>query len=129
MLHIPWRHVWHLLMPSRCCVFRQCLTSALAPIASQMHALAHTIPAPPLPPCSIGAHARALQCYESHVRGLHGGAGVNPAAHTTSHVYAQCEVSFLLEVYAQLDEPDGLAGALPSVGLRECWSAVNFCTL
>jgi hypothetical protein len=59
---------------------------------------------------SIGAHARALQYFESHLRRQHGAAGLNPAAFTANCSYAQSEVSFLLEVYAQLDEPDGLAG-------------------
>eukprot|EP00775_Hariotina_reticulata_P013107 gene13107-13235_t len=57
-----------------------------------------------------GAYARALQYYERHVRQVHGG-GLNPAAyHGGCSSYTYDEVSFLLEVYGQLEEPDGLAG-------------------
>uniref|UniRef100_A0A7R9VTK1 Serine/threonine-protein kinase ATR n=1 Tax=Chlamydomonas euryale TaxID=1486919 RepID=A0A7R9VTK1_9CHLO len=55
-----------------------------------------------------GAHARALQYFETYVRAENGGA-MNPAAHV-SVVYKPDQVSFLLEVYGQLEEPDGLSG-------------------
>ncbi|GAX74920.1 hypothetical protein CEUSTIGMA_g2366.t1 [Chlamydomonas eustigma] len=55
-----------------------------------------------------GGHARALQYFESYVRSTNGGA-MNPAAHS-SVTYHHHQVSFLLEVYGQLEEPDGLSG-------------------
>ena len=42
-----------------------------------------------------GAHARALQYYEMHVRAGHNGGGLNPAA-LTSAQYSDADVSFLL---------------------------------
>jgi hypothetical protein len=61
--------------------------------------------------CRCGAYARALQCYETYVRQVHGG-GLNPAAVPASGAvaYQYGEVSFLLEVYSGLEEPDGLTG-------------------
>ncbi|GAB4817356.1 hypothetical protein N2152v2_004402 [Parachlorella kessleri] len=56
-----------------------------------------------------GAHARALQYYETHVRASHNGGGLNPGA-LTSAQYSDADVSFLLEVYGRLEEPDGLEG-------------------
>ncbi|KAF5833342.1 hypothetical protein DUNSADRAFT_10383 [Dunaliella salina] len=58
-----------------------------------------------------GAHARALQDYESYVRSAQGG-GLNPSAHKSDVIYQSSQVSFLLEVYGQLEEPDGLAGLM-----------------
>lgn len=65
--------------------------------------------------CRCGAYARALQCYETYVRQVHGG-GLNPAAVPASGAvaYQYGEVSFLLEVYSGLEEPDGLTG-------EGCW--------
>lgn len=58
-----------------------------------------------------GAHARALQYFETYVRGVRGG-GLNPAAAPTRAEvsYTDEQVSFLLDVYGQLGESDGLAG-------------------
>ena len=41
-----------------------------------------------------------------------GGGGLNPAAYNQGCAagYSYNEVSFLLEVYGQLEEPDGLSG-------------------
>eukprot|EP00878_Enallax_costatus_P022474 GHUV01023843.1.p1 GENE.GHUV01023843.1~~GHUV01023843.1.p1 ORF type:complete len:1333 (+),score=447.74 GHUV01023843.1:514-3999(+) len=57
-----------------------------------------------------GSYARALQFFEVHVRAKHGG-GLNPAAYNGGcSSYNYDDVSFLLEVYGHLEEPDGLAG-------------------
>ncbi|WIA34494.1 hypothetical protein OEZ86_012821 [Tetradesmus obliquus] len=57
-----------------------------------------------------GSYARALQYFESYVRDKHGG-GLNPSAFNGGcSSYNYDDVSFLLEVYGQLEEPDGLAG-------------------
>ncbi|KAL6744647.1 hypothetical protein V8C86DRAFT_3152686, partial [Haematococcus lacustris] len=56
-----------------------------------------------------GAHARALQYYETWVRSVQGG-GLNPAACNSNIQYTSSQVSFLLAVYGQLEEPDGIAG-------------------
>ncbi|KAJ4806265.1 Serine/threonine-protein kinase ATR [Rhynchospora pubera] len=53
------------------------------------------------------AHARALMYYESHVRNNSG--SFNPAAET-SGVFSDKDISFLMKIYAGLDEPDGLLG-------------------
>lgn len=53
------------------------------------------------------AYARSLMYYESHVRGKSG--SFNPAAER-SGVFADEDVSFLMEIYSCLDEPDGLSG-------------------
>jgi len=60
--------------------------------------------------CSVGAHARAAQCFEGHLRAQYGGTGLNPASYTPAIAYDHADVSFLLQVYAQLEEPDGVAG-------------------
>lgn len=54
------------------------------------------------------AYARALMYFETHVHGLSG--GLNPAAAPRSGTFAEDDVSFLLEIYSGLDEPDGLGG-------------------
>ncbi|XP_072968879.1 serine/threonine-protein kinase ATR [Typha angustifolia] len=53
------------------------------------------------------AHARALMYYESHVREKSG--SFNPAAET-SGTFSDDDISFLMEIYSGLDEPDGLSG-------------------
>ena len=55
-----------------------------------------------------GAHARALQYYETYVREVRRGAYNIAAAYSAS--FSDDEVSFLLEVYSKLEEPDGLEG-------------------
>lgn len=60
--------------------------------------------------CRCGSYARALQYFEVHVRVKHGG-GLNPSAYNGGcSSYNYDDVSFLLEVYGHLEEPDGLAG-------------------
>lgn len=57
-----------------------------------------------------GAHARALLYYETHMRSEHGG-GINIAsASSRNGTFLDHEVSFLLEIYGFLEEPDGLDG-------------------
>lgn len=53
------------------------------------------------------AYARSLMYFESHVRGKSG--SFNPAAER-SGVFEDEDVSFLMEIYSFLDEPDGLSG-------------------
>lgn len=53
------------------------------------------------------AHARSLLYFESHVRGKSG--SFNPAAER-SGTFEDEDVSFLIEIYSGLDEPDGLSG-------------------
>eukprot|EP00850_Spirogloea_muscicola_P009313 SM000052S17705 [mRNA] locus=s52:211237:225088:+ [translate_table: standard] len=53
------------------------------------------------------AYARALLYFEFHVRERCG--TLNPAAEKSGSFWAE-DVSFLLEMYSGLDEPDGLAG-------------------
>eukprot|EP00897_Mesotaenium_endlicherianum_P000569 jgi/Mesen1/10512/ME000083S10013 len=53
------------------------------------------------------AFARALLYFESHVRATSG--TLNPAAEKNG-VFQDGDVTFLLEIYSGLDEPDGLAG-------------------
>ena len=53
------------------------------------------------------AYARALQYFESHVRKTSG--TLNPAAHSSGQ-FEDPAVSFFLEIYRNMDEPDGLAG-------------------
>ncbi|ONK66743.1 uncharacterized protein A4U43_C06F11490 [Asparagus officinalis] len=53
------------------------------------------------------AHARALMYFESHVRETSGSS--NPAAES-SGIFADEDISFLMEIYGSLDEPDGLSG-------------------
>lgn len=53
------------------------------------------------------AYARALMYFESHVRDKSG--SFNPAAET-SGVFDDGDVSFLMEIYSNFDEPDGLSG-------------------
>lgn len=55
-----------------------------------------------------GAHARALQYFESHVRTLRKG-GRNPAAQTSA-TYTDEDVSFLQVCQEGLDPPLGLLG-------------------
>ncbi|GIL92019.1 hypothetical protein Vretifemale_19512, partial [Volvox reticuliferus] len=82
-----------------------------------------------------GAHARAVQTFEGHMRleaakasqaktgRLLSSGGLNPAAEITRPQYKalNADVSFLLEAYGQLGEPDGLAGlcAMRPGGLSE----------
>ncbi|KAK4847635.1 hypothetical protein QYF36_004185 [Acer negundo] len=56
---------------------------------------------------SCQAYARALMYFESHVRGKSG--SFNPAAEK-SGIFEDEDVSFLMEIYSCLDEPDGLSG-------------------
>ncbi|XP_068639721.1 serine/threonine-protein kinase ATR [Aristolochia californica] len=53
------------------------------------------------------AYARSLLYFESHVRSKSG--SFNPAAER-SGVFDDNDVSFLMEIYSGLDEPDGLSG-------------------
>ncbi|CAL5040806.1 unnamed protein product [Urochloa decumbens] len=53
------------------------------------------------------AHARALMYFESHVQENSGSS--NPAAHC-SGTFSDDDISFLMEIYGGLDEPDGLLG-------------------
>lgn len=53
------------------------------------------------------AHARALLYFESHVREKSG--SFNPAGEM-SGIFEDEDVSFLMEIYSGLDEPDGLSG-------------------
>ncbi|XP_050231488.1 serine/threonine-protein kinase ATR isoform X2 [Mercurialis annua] len=53
------------------------------------------------------AYARSLMYFESHVREKSG--SFNPAAER-SDVFEDEDVSFLMEIYSCLDEPDGLSG-------------------
>uniref|UniRef100_A0A0D9WU94 Serine/threonine-protein kinase ATR n=1 Tax=Leersia perrieri TaxID=77586 RepID=A0A0D9WU94_9ORYZ len=53
------------------------------------------------------AHARALMYFESHVREKSGSS--NPAAYC-SGTFSDDDISFLMEIYGGLDEPDGLLG-------------------
>ncbi|CAN6463926.1 unnamed protein product [Victoria cruziana] len=53
------------------------------------------------------AYARSLLYFESHVREKSG--SFNPAAET-SGFFADDDISFLMEIYSGLDEPDGLFG-------------------
>ncbi|XP_011046623.1 PREDICTED: serine/threonine-protein kinase ATR isoform X3 [Populus euphratica] len=53
------------------------------------------------------AYARSLMYFESHVRGKSG--AFNPAAER-SGIFEDEDVSYLMEVYSCLDEPDGLSG-------------------
>jgi serine/threonine-protein kinase ATR len=55
-----------------------------------------------------GAHARALRHFEAHARAARGG-GANVAA-ARSAAFSDEEVSFLIEAYGALEEPDGLEG-------------------
>eukprot|EP00873_Tetraselmis_striata_P024237 jgi/Tetstr1/444501/TSEL_032380.t1 len=54
-----------------------------------------------------GAYARAMQYFEASLRSQ--GGGLNPAARVKSS-YQPDDVSFLIAVYSELEEPDGLAG-------------------
>ena len=60
---------------------------------------------------ACGAHARALLYYETFLRASHG-RGANPASFQPPPAYADKEVTFLLEVYSKLEEPDGLDGLM-----------------
>lgn len=53
------------------------------------------------------AYARALMYFESHVRGKSG--SFNPSAER-SGIFEDEDVSYLMEIYSYLDEPDGLSG-------------------
>ncbi|KAK1273836.1 Serine/threonine-protein kinase ATR [Acorus gramineus] len=53
------------------------------------------------------AYARSLRYFESHVQEKSG--SFNPAAER-SGVFADEDISFLMEIYSGLDEPDGLSG-------------------
>ncbi|KAL6952196.1 non-specific serine,threonine protein kinase [Sarracenia purpurea var. burkii] len=53
------------------------------------------------------AYARSLLYFESHVRKKSG--SFNPAAER-SGIFEDEDVSFLMEIYSSLDEPDGLSG-------------------
>jgi serine/threonine-protein kinase ATR len=57
---------------------------------------------------NAGAHARALQYYETHVRRARNG-GYNIAA-ARNAIFEDEDITFLLEVYSKLEEPDGLQG-------------------
>ncbi|KAK9807336.1 hypothetical protein WJX73_002849 [Symbiochloris irregularis] len=57
---------------------------------------------------TCGAHARALQYYEQHVRESKGNT-LNSMVHAAP-AFTDGEVSFMQEVYGKLEEPDGLAG-------------------
>lgn len=53
------------------------------------------------------AYARSLMYFESHVRGKSG--SFNPAAEKGG-LFEDEDISFLMEIYSGLDEPDGLSG-------------------
>ncbi|CAN0845720.1 Serine/threonine-protein kinase ATR [Linum grandiflorum] len=53
------------------------------------------------------AYARSLMYFESHVREKSG--SFNPAAER-SGIFEDGDVSYLMEIYSRLDEPDGLSG-------------------
>ncbi|CAL9022861.1 unnamed protein product [Prunus brigantina] len=53
------------------------------------------------------AYARSLMYYESYVRGKSG--SFNPASER-SGIFDDEDVSYLMEIYSSLDEPDGLSG-------------------
>ncbi|KAL9254687.1 Serine/threonine-protein kinase ATR-like protein [Drosera capensis] len=53
------------------------------------------------------AYARSLMYFESHVRAQSG--SFNPAA-KESGIFEDKDISFLMEIYSGLDEPDGLSG-------------------
>lgn len=53
------------------------------------------------------AYARSFLYFESHVREKSG--SFNPAAER-SGIFEDEDVSFLMEIYSSLDEPDGLSG-------------------
>lgn len=53
------------------------------------------------------AYARSLLYFESHVREKSG--SFNPAAER-SGIFEDKDISFLMEIYSNLDEPDGLTG-------------------
>ena len=53
------------------------------------------------------AHARALMYFESHVQANSGSS--NPAAECSGN-FSDDDISFLMEIYGGLDEPDGLLG-------------------
>ncbi|KAI4367378.1 hypothetical protein MLD38_023121 [Melastoma candidum] len=53
------------------------------------------------------AYARALMYFESHVRKKSG--SFNPAAWSSS-TFEDADISYLMEIYSFLDEPDGLSG-------------------
>ncbi|GLT42972.1 hypothetical protein SLA2020_169490 [Shorea laevis] len=53
------------------------------------------------------AYARSLMYFESHVRGKSG--SFNPAAER-SGIFEDEDISYLMEIYSFLDEPDGLSG-------------------
>eukprot|EP00879_Flechtneria_rotunda_P008531 GHRR01008938.1.p1 GENE.GHRR01008938.1~~GHRR01008938.1.p1 ORF type:complete len:1480 (+),score=620.50 GHRR01008938.1:516-4442(+) len=95
---------------------RSGLTSSPEPqlsvFAANVQQLVSAIPIQTMAQAALrcGSYARALQYFETHVRDVHGG-GLNPAAFNGGcSSYSYDEVSFLLEVYGQLEEPDGLAG-------------------
>jgi serine/threonine-protein kinase ATR len=60
---------------------------------------------------ACGAHARALLHYETYLRATRGH-GANPAATKVLPSYGDDEVTFLLEIYSKLEEPDGLEGLM-----------------
>lgn len=53
------------------------------------------------------AYARSLMYFESHVREISG--SFNPAAER-SGIFEDDDISFLMEIFSGLDEPDGLSG-------------------
>jgi serine/threonine-protein kinase ATR len=60
---------------------------------------------------ACGAHARALLHYETHLRATRGH-GANLAGTRALPSYGDGEVTFLLEIYSKLEEPDGLEGLM-----------------
>ena len=54
------------------------------------------------------AYARALLYFESHVRESSG--SFNPASEQHSVIFSDKDISFLMEIYSGMDEPDGLSG-------------------
>lgn len=56
---------------------------------------------------SCQAYARSLMYFESYVRGKSG--SFNPAAER-SGIFEDEDISYLMEIYSYLDEPDGLSG-------------------
>jgi serine/threonine-protein kinase ATR len=60
---------------------------------------------------ACGAHARALLHYETYLRATRGHGG-NPAGTKALPSYGDDEVTFLLEIYSKLEEPDGLEGLM-----------------
>ncbi|UPR01432.1 phosphatidylinositol kinase [Chloropicon primus] len=65
---------------------------------------------------NCGAHARALKHYEMHLRDEVKCKGLNPPAFDGKFNIPDQDLSFLIETYSHLEEPDGIGGL---IGMRE----------